>query len=166
MSALGTGGYALPAGDGSRTASEDGEEGKEWVGVGGSDPQGRSAARIAERRDKESGMGFVPVSAGAGGAAFGEGAGKRRGRKRWWILALGILAIIALAVGLGVGLTAGKKNGGGSGNLAAQKSGNGTTTNGTTIADGGNSTSFTKDPRLHNSFHAFAYTPQNVLLPA
>jgi hypothetical protein len=155
MSALGT---APVAGD-SRTASEDEEEGKEWIG----DPQGRAAARIAERRDKEGGAGFVP-SGGAGGAAYGAGQGKRRGWKRWWVLALGVLAIVALAVGLGVGLTAGRKNGG-SGNLAAQKEGT-TTTNGTTTDASGNSTSFTKDPRLHNSFHAFAYTPQNVLLPA
>jgi glucan 1,3-beta-glucosidase len=163
MSALGAG-YTAPVGADSRTVSEDEEEGKEWIA---SDPQGRAAARIAERRDKEGGAGFVPVSVGAGGAAFGAGQGKRRGWKRWWVLALGVLAIVALAVGLGVGLTAGRKNGG-TGNLAAQKSGttNGTTTNGTTTDASGNSTSFTKDLRLHNSFHAFAYTPQNVLVPA
>lgn len=131
-------------------SEEDGElEGKEWAGAVSGDPQGRSAARMAERRGKEG----VPVGF-AGGMTPDRG---RRGWKRWWILGLGLLAVVALAVGLGVGLTVGR-NSGKSNTLASGS--NGTTTL------GGNSTAFSKDPRLHNSFHAFAYTPQNVLLPA
>lgn len=135
-------------------SEEDGElEGKEWASAVGGDPQGRSAARMAERRGKQG------VPAGLAGGMMTPDRGRSRW-KRWWILGLGLLAVVALAVGLGVGLTVGRNNG--KSNTLASGSNN---TNGT-MTSGGNSTAFSKDPRLHNSFHAFAYTPQNVLLPA
>ncbi|GHJ84523.1 hypothetical protein NliqN6_0925 [Naganishia liquefaciens] len=142
------------------TPSEEDVGDKEWIGgaVGG-DPQGRSAARLAQRRNKE-GASYAAAGSGMAGAAVA--GNRRRGWKRWWVIALGVLALVALGVGLGVGLTVGRNKSSASGSKTGS-----TTTTTTTDGDSGNSTTaFTKDARLHNSFHAFAYTPQNVLLPA
>lgn len=125
------------------------------------DPQGRSAARLAQRR------GYVPAAAAGLGAAGGDAyeppytAQPRKSRKKWMLAALAALVLLGLGVGLGVGLTVGKKSGNSASTSNAATTGN--TTKTTTTGD--DPSVFDKDSRLHNSFWAFAYTPQVRLLP-
>ena len=125
------------------------------------DPQGRSAARLAQRR------GYVPAAAAGLGAAGGDvfespcTAQPRKSRKKWILAALGVVVLLGLGVGLGVGLTVGKKSSNSASTSNAATTGN--TTKTTTTGD--DPSVFDKDSRLHNSFWAFAYTPQVRLLP-
>jgi hypothetical protein len=120
------------------------------------DPQGRSAARLAQRRGE--GAGYAAVGAGAAGMADGYEppytATPRKSRKKWIWAAVAAFVLVALGVGLGVGLTVGKKSNGGAQTSNAATKGN------TTAQTGDDPSVFEKDSRLHNSFWAFAYTPQ------
>ncbi|KAJ9113238.1 hypothetical protein QFC22_006077 [Naganishia vaughanmartiniae] len=107
------------------------------------DPQGRSAQRLAARRDREKGVvgaGYIPVSltdvdvantsnnnnnnttaAASGGGALYSSPKPRTTHRRKWIIGavLGLLLLLGLGVGLGVGLTVGRRRNTSSGNLAA-----------------------------------------------
>ncbi|KAI5449986.1 hypothetical protein NCC49_003877 [Naganishia albida] len=126
------------------------------------DPQGRSAARLAQRR----GEGAEYAAVGAGAAGMSEAydppytASPKPSRKKWIWTAMAAFLLVALGVGLGVGLTVGKKSSNGA------QTGNAASTGKPTTQTGDDPSVFEKDSRLHNSFWAFAYTPQNVLLPA
>lgn len=127
------------------------------------DPQGRSAARLAQRRGDRAG--YVPAAVGLG-ALGGDAyepphtAQPKKSRRKWILAALAALLLLGLGVGLGVGLTVGKKSSNGTSTSNAATTGN---TTGKT-ADGDDPSVFDKDSRLHNSFWAFAYTPQVGLL--
>lgn len=113
------------------------------------DPQGRGAARWQARQSG------IDQSGNTGGAPAAGG-----GRKKlWWILG-GIVFIVAAVVAIAVGVTVGRKGGSGSGS-GTGGSGSSGNTNGT-VDVGKDPSVFEKDSRLHNSFYAFAYTPQNV----
>ncbi|KAL5634135.1 hypothetical protein ACGC1H_006086 [Rhizoctonia solani] len=97
-------------------------------------------------------------------------------RAKMWIVGgcAALLVIIALGVGLGVGLS--KKSGGGSSSSSSSgfSGGSGSTTDGYVAipgtagvvkADPNDPSKFDKDSRLKNSFYGFAYTPLGALLP-
>lgn len=80
---------------------------------------------------------------------------------KWGGIIFGVLAVIAIVVGVVVSQVT-KKNGGSSSSSDNQTS---TTTNGTTSTLNGDPSQFTKDSRLHQSFWAIAYTPEGAILP-
>lgn len=120
------------------------------------DPQGRSAARLAQRRGE--GAGYAAVGAGAAGMSEAYDppytASPKPSRKKWIWSAMAAFLLVALGVGLGVGLTVGKKSSNGA------QTGNAASTGKPTTQTGDDPSVFEKDSRLHNSFWAFAYTPQ------
>jgi hypothetical protein len=86
------------------------------------------------------------------------GSGKSKNRK-WKIAAIviAVVAIIAIVVGVVVSQVT-KKSGSGNSGKGSSSSGNGTLV-------GSDPSVFDKDPNLHQSFWAMAYTPQGAILP-
>ncbi|KAH8082585.1 glycoside hydrolase superfamily [Filobasidium floriforme] len=155
---VGGGGYGYAAGAGGAAgagaaygAATAGGGGAGGLGYAHYDPQGRSGARFAARQEQGATLGGTGAASGGYAAAAGGTGGSK---KKWWIIGgivLAIAAIVAIAVGVIVG-----RNGGGSGSSSNKSAEDGS-------ADVGDDPSvFEKDSRLHNSFWAFAYTPQNV----
>jgi hypothetical protein len=128
------------------------------------DPQGRSGAALMQRRAERGAGGYGPAAGGAisAGGFLGDDTpytSKTKGNRKWLWAGLAAFVLIGLGVGLGVGLTVGKK---GTGTASSSASGNTNTNTNTTTATttGGDPSVFERDSRLHDSFWAFAYTPQ------
>jgi hypothetical protein len=104
--------------------------------------------------------------------------GAKSTRNRWLKIGgivFAIIAIIAIVVGVVVSQVT-KKGSHGNSNASASDSGGsgsggngsnngGSGTSGGTGKNGNSASDFEKDPRLHQSFWALAYTPQGVILP-
>lgn len=84
------------------------------------------------------------------------------GNRKWKIAAivLAVIAVIAIVVGIVVSQVTKKSSNGGS-NSSAGSSGNGSSA----VLTGDDPSAFDKDPNLHQSFWAMAYTPQEAILP-
>ncbi|EUC67542.1 glycoside hydrolase family 17 protein, partial [Rhizoctonia solani AG-3 Rhs1AP] len=117
-----------------------------------------------------------PNASGDHASPWLENQQQEKKRAKTWIIGgcAALLVIIALGVGLGVGLS--KKSGGSSSSLSSSGSsgGSGSTTDGYVAipgtagvvkADPNDPSKFDKDSRLKNSFYGFAYTPLGALLP-
>ncbi|WVQ73520.1 hypothetical protein IAR50_003092 [Cryptococcus sp. DSM 104548] len=102
------------------------------------------------------------AGAGAGGGPTWEEMAAlqaARSRKRKWILAGVLLAVVAIAA-IVIGVVVSQKNkSSDTDDSSSSASANNTLTVGDDPSD------FTKDSRLHQSFWGFAYTPESVLLP-
>ncbi len=83
----------------------------------------------------------------------------KKSRKKAFIVAglvVGFLAVIGIVVGVVIGRKGGSNRGVAS-SLSSSSSGS---SNRTTQSDPNDPSNFTKDPRLHQSFWGFAYTPE------
>jgi hypothetical protein len=89
-----------------------------------------------------------------------EAKAKRNRLLKWGGIIFGVLAVIAIVVGVTVSQVT--KNKGGSGSSSnSGSSGSG----GTAVLNGTDASEFEKDSRLHQSFWALAYTPEGAILP-
>ena len=98
------------------------------------------------------------------GYTANQGTGKSN--RKWKIAAIvfAVVAIIAVVVGVVVSQVTKKSgNGGNTGNSGSGSSSSGNGTSGVLV--GNDPSVFDKDPNLHQSFWALAYTPQEAILP-
>lgn len=95
---------------------------------------------------------------GAGGSGAFEAASKSK--KKWWIIGGVVAAIVIIAAVVGGVVGSQKSKSGSSGGNSSSGAGN----SGTGNAANTDASNFDKDPRLHQSFWGFAYTPQVCLL--
>lgn len=96
---------------------------------------------------------------GAGGSGAFEAASKSK--KKWWIIGGVVAAIVIIAAVVGGVVGSQKSKSGSSGGNSSSGAGN----SGTGNAANTDASNFDKDPRLHQSFWGFAYTPQGSVPP-
>ena len=101
---------------------------------------------------------YWPESSQPTGFAVPAKQAKRSKWLKWGLGILAVLAIIGIVVGVAVSQVNKNKKSPSSGS-SSDNTGTGSSSGGTT-SSGNDASQFTKDSRLHQSFWAFAYTPE------